>query len=891
MSKHSDSGRISAAASTNRTKRATCSQARRLRFESLEHRRLLTALSLGSISTVTVPAGGSALVALNGSQSGLNFGVTSSDPTQVTPSLMPQTNKSVTFNIDGSGIVGAMTFQLFDNLTPSIASQIETLVTDKIYNGDSIYRSAAGFVVQGGNDLPTISGGKVTGQTTVNTVPSGVPTSVNDEFNPDLTYTSAGSLGFAIPSPNGGSTEFFVGEGTSTAQSSLNYSYSLFGFQTVNQAISVNGVSTTVLGALEADSTSADVVASSGGDPLTPIQISSATLSTDTQNGVLMLRAPSTASGSYTVTVTAYDGTDTPATQTFKVNVESNTSGSVANPWASKTPTTPTGIKFMPASGQGAAFTSANNSSPSTELEFQVSGVTVGDTVTLYADGVAIGSVANATLTEQPIFTNGSTALLDGMHTFAATVTAPNVSTTWTDSQSNSRTDTANVDSYSSPGVQVQVITKLVVTASPSTSAKVGQVYTYVVQTNAPSSDAITVTASTVPTGMQLTGADTFTWTPTSSQVDTAPAFSATIRDALGFTATIGPVDISVALGVPVTSIPANASKGGNVTVKFIGNQVLVYDAIGNDALTYTSFTSTDSVEIDCPAGQANTVWVVVPASGSPLPQQVLIQGASGSTNNQVIMYGTNGANTFTLNGGTVTSNGLSTQVTNVQKLTLAGFGGNDDYTLDSSSEPTRVVDTGGNNTMDFSHDTAGVDVNLGLDKGQAQSIAPWNTTLSIYGVINKLIGSAHADVLTGGPAATTEIVAGAGNDTITGGSGDNILLGGGGSDTITGGLGRNLMIGGAGNCNFYAKGSESTVFAGTTNIDNNDQALLDLLDQGSRANYGYSARRLLASAAQSPALLSSPAVSFHDTGATDTIHGNNINNWFVLGANGKVVS
>ena len=65
-----------------------------------------------------------------------------------------------------------------------------------------------------------------------------------------------------------------------------------------------------------------------------------------------------------------------------------------------------------------------------------------------------------------------------------------------------------------------------------------------------------------------------------------------------------------------------------------------------------------------------------------------------------------------------------------MQKLTLAGFGGNDYYTLTSSSMPTWVVDTGGYNTMDFSQDTAAVTVNLGLDKGQAQSIAPWNTTL-----------------------------------------------------------------------------------------------------------------------------------------------------------------
>ena len=41
MSKHSGSGRIGSAARTNRTKKPVCFQARRLGFESLEHRRLL----------------------------------------------------------------------------------------------------------------------------------------------------------------------------------------------------------------------------------------------------------------------------------------------------------------------------------------------------------------------------------------------------------------------------------------------------------------------------------------------------------------------------------------------------------------------------------------------------------------------------------------------------------------------------------------------------------------------------------------------------------------------------------------------------------------------------------------------------------------------------------
>ena len=164
-----------------------------------------------------------------------------------------------------------------------------------------------------------------------------------------------------------------------------------------------------------------------------------------------------------------------------------------------------------------------------------------------------------------------------------------------------------------------------------------------------------------------------------------------------------------------------NSSQGGNVTVSFSGSQVEVYDNIGKAVLSKATFKSTDAVTVDCPAGQANSVSVVLPNSaGAPLPQEVLVQGASGSTNNQVTVVGTGGANTFTLAGGTVTANGLETQIATVQKLTLDGGGGNDYYTLNSSTVPTSIVDPGGYNTLDFSHDTAGVTVNLGLDKGQA---------------------------------------------------------------------------------------------------------------------------------------------------------------------------
>ena len=234
-------------------------------------------------------------------------------------------------------------------------------------------------------------------------------------------------------------------------------------------------------------------------------------------------------------------------TQTFTVNVAADTAtGQVINPWASETPAAPTSVVFQPQSGQGSAtVTSANNSSATETLQFLVSGVTSGDQVTVYADGAAIGSV-NAGSTTALVTTDGSTTLLDGTHAITATETALNASANWTDSSGNSRTETANVDSLSSPALQLQVVTSLAVTSTAATTATVGTPYTYQVTTNAPSSDAITVTTGSLPTGMTFDAStQTFSWTPTSDQAG-AQSFTYTVADAAGNSTQLQTANVTV---------------------------------------------------------------------------------------------------------------------------------------------------------------------------------------------------------------------------------------------------------------------------------------------------------------------------------------------------------
>ncbi len=196
--------------------------------------------------------------------------------------------------------------------------------------------------------------------------------------------------------------------------------------------------------------------------------IDSASIFTDTQNGVLELRAPSGATGTVTVTVTASDGTNTPTPHSFTVTIQPDADATTyPNPFASVIPAAPTGLTFLPGSGGSNQLTNLNNSTSGTALQFQVSGVTGGNLVEVLADGNVIGQ-ATATGTTVTVATDGSTKLTDGSHTFTAIQVAPNQTVTVDESDSNStdgsgktaEPSTANVPSLDSPSVSLAVDTQ-----------------------------------------------------------------------------------------------------------------------------------------------------------------------------------------------------------------------------------------------------------------------------------------------------------------------------------------------------------------------------------------------------------------------------------------------
>ncbi len=517
-------------------------------------------MGFNALSDVTLNAGTTMYIPLNSTDSGqtVNYAVTASDYSKLTPTIMPSSNKTLQLNVLVNGVAETMDFQLFDNMAPNTTAQIEQLVNSGFYNGLQIYRngkdgSGNPFVIQGGNDPPT--GAIKTDQS-----------SMAEEFNPDLQYTSAGMLAMARSgTPGSSSTEFFV---TEEAARFLDYNYTIFGFQTTGTSVDQ------AIAAMADESSTQDP--NGLGYLVTPLTITSASIITDTQNGVLELQAPAGATGTFTVTVTASDGTNTPTSHTFNVTLQADSSSNPANPFASVVPATPTGLTYLPPSGASSQFTNLNNSSGKT-LQFQVSGFTSGNTVEVLADGNVIGQVKNATGSTVVVTTDGSKKLTDGAHTFTAIQVAPNQTVTVNESDSSSQSGTtaesktANAPSLDSAAVSLTVDTVAPTIATVSSTQPTGAY-------KAGTTISITVTFSEA---VIVTGTPQLSLNAGTGAVATYTGGSGT--SALTFTYTVAAGQNSADLDYASTA--ALALNGGTIQDAASNAATLTLPATGTDGL------------------------------------------------------------------------------------------------------------------------------------------------------------------------------------------------------------------------------------------------------------------------------------------------------------------
>ena len=226
-------------------------------------------------------------ITTNTTSNPVTFTAQSSNPNVTATVLIG--GRSLDLNVTGVdagnvAFTGDIVMRLFENLAPNTTARIIQLASGHFYDGLIFHRVISGFVAQGGDPTGTGTGG------------SG--TKFNDEFNTQLTYTSNGLLGMANAGHDTNDSQFFltaVNQTLAQLPQNLNFENAIFGIVTSGFDVLNKLMSTPV--------------STDGTDrPLTKEVINSATVITDTNNGVIELQSAAGFTGSTTITVKADDG-------------------------------------------------------------------------------------------------------------------------------------------------------------------------------------------------------------------------------------------------------------------------------------------------------------------------------------------------------------------------------------------------------------------------------------------------------------------------------------------------------------------------------------------------------------------------------------------------------
>lgn len=129
------------------------------------------------------------------------------------------------------------------------------------------------------------------------------------------------------------------------------------------------------------------------------------------------------------------------------------------------------------------------------------------------------------------------------------------------------------------------------------------------------------------------------------------------------------------------------------------------------------------------------------------------------------------------------------------------------------------IFDAAGNDTIDYSAASRGINLDLSRSNGSVQTIDTAGSTLALFGQIENAIGTSHDDSMTGG-SANNILVGQGGNDRLLGQSGHDVLIGGAGDDEINGGSDRDIAVGGRGADRINAGSGQDILIAGFTVYD-----------------------------------------------------------------------
>lgn len=221
----------------------------------------------------------------------LTITVTSSNPSLVTAQAITG-NRSLKLNIQG---FGDMVFELFEDKAPRPTGRVIQLAQDGFYDGVPFHRVINNFVIQAG-DRENQNG---TGGSTLGTF--------DDQFNLDLQHNQTGALSYAKSTDDTNDSQFFITEGP---QRFLDFNHSVFGQLVEGEAVR-EAISNTATGASDR--------------PLNAVVINTATVFTDNENGLIMLKPTGSGTGTATITVTVTDSEGNSTSQNFQATVVQDT--------------------------------------------------------------------------------------------------------------------------------------------------------------------------------------------------------------------------------------------------------------------------------------------------------------------------------------------------------------------------------------------------------------------------------------------------------------------------------------------------------------------------------------------------------------------------------------
>jgi len=169
--------------------------------------------------------------------------------------------------------------------------------------------------------------------------------------------------------------------------------------------------------------------------------------------------------------------------------------------------------------------------------------------------------------------------------------------------------------------------------------------------------------------------------------------------------------------------------------------------------------------------------------------------------------------------------------------LVVVGTPGNDTITVNPSKDKTQLVVT--MNKMVFGVFAQGSTNRIVVHGASGADKIAVSPKLLIPADLH---GNAGNDALTGG-SGDDRLFGEAGDDKLSGGKGNNLLVGGDGNDKLTGGTGRDVLIGGAGSDKLAGGASDDLLIGGKTDFDADLTGLGFLVAEWNPQTFDYATR------------------------------------------------